>query len=204
MTHRGRSIGAEAEAWREEAGIMAAPAQGEVRELPTSLVQAEQFRRLAEGRLDGAYRLARAILHSAPDAEDATHDAFVLAWRSWRTLRDPARFDAWFDRILVNVCRNRLRWAGRHRHADLTPELVGNSPDPYRAVGERDAVARAMRALSPEQRIVVVLRFYSDLSVEETAARMGIPAGTVKSRLHHAVRRLGTAMSEAEMEELST
>jgi RNA polymerase sigma factor (sigma-70 family) len=204
MTHRGRSIPVQAETWGDEAGTMAAPAQVVISEDAEPASQAEAFRRLAEQRLDRAYRLATAILHDTAEAEDATHDAFVLAWRSWRTLRDAARFDAWFDRILVNVCRNRLRWAGRRRQSDLTPELVGYSPDPYRAAGERDAVEGAMRALSPEQRIVVVLRFYCDLSVEETAARMGIPTGTVKSRLHHAVKRLGAAMSEAGTEELAT
>ena len=153
---------------------MAAPAQTVSTEAAETS-QADAFRRLAERRLNAAYRLAAAILHDPADAEDATHDAFVLAWNSWGTLRNTARFDAWFDRILVNVCRNRLRWAGRRRQSDLTPELVGYSPDPYRAAGERDAVEAAMRALTPEQRIVVVLRFYLDLSVEDTAARMGIP-----------------------------
>lgn len=181
---------------------MAAPAQTVSTEAAETS-QADAFRRLAERRLNAAYRLAAAILHDPADAEDATHDAFVLAWNSWGTLRDTARFDAWFDRILVNVCRNRLRWAGRRRQSDLTPELVGYSPDPYRAAGERDAVEAAMRALTPEQRIVVVVRFYLDLSVEDTAARMGIPRGTVKSRLHHAVKRLGAVMADADIEELA-
>ncbi len=70
--------------------------------------QVAAFRRLADSHLDAAYRLARAILRDTTDAQDATHDAFVQAWRKWSTLRDPARFDQWFDRILVNTCRNRM------------------------------------------------------------------------------------------------
>jgi hypothetical protein len=65
---------------------------------------AQAFLRLADLHLDAAYRLARAILHDATDAQDATHDAFERAWRKWSTLRDPSRFEPWFDRILVTRC----------------------------------------------------------------------------------------------------
>ena len=204
MTQPGRSIPVESDAWGGEAGSVAEPTHSAMHELSQPASQADAFRRLADRRLDGAYRLARAILHDAADAEDATHDAFVTAWRSWATLRDPARFDAWFDRILVNVCRNRLRWAARHRSADLTAEMGGGGKDPYRATGDRDAIEQALRALSAEQRIVVVLRFYRDMQLDDIATWMGIPTGTVKSRLHHALRRLGTVMAEADMKDLMT
>ena len=81
------------------------------------------FVRLADKHLDQAYRLARAILRDAGEAQDATHDAFVQAWRKWETLRDPSRFEAWFDRILVNTCRNRLR-AGRRQATDISAEVA--------------------------------------------------------------------------------
>ena len=73
--------------------------------------RAAAFTRLADEHLDKAYRLARAILRDETEAQDAAHDAFVQAWRKWDTLRDPARFEQWFDRILVNACRDRLRSA---------------------------------------------------------------------------------------------
>src|SRR5712671_5118381 len=60
------------------------------------------FRRFADSHLDAAYRLARAILRDPGEAQDATHDAFIQAWRKWSTLRDQTRFEQWFDRILVN------------------------------------------------------------------------------------------------------
>src|SRR5262245_14422274 len=66
--------------------------------------RAAAFVRLADAHLDRAYGLARAILRDPVEAQDATHDAFVRAWRSWPSLRDPDRFEAWFDRILVNTC----------------------------------------------------------------------------------------------------
>ena len=73
------------------------------------------FQQLARLRLESSYRLARVILNDPAEAEDATHDAFVQAWQRWPSLRDPRRLEAWFDRILLNTCRNRLR--SRRRRA---------------------------------------------------------------------------------------
>ncbi len=69
----------------------------------------EAFASLSRRQVDAAYRLAWAILGNAPDAEDAAQDAFTQAWRRRDTLRDVTRFEAWFQRILVNICRERLR-----------------------------------------------------------------------------------------------
>ncbi len=77
--------------------------------------RADAFRALADRHLDASYRLAYLILGERADAEDATHDAFVTAWAKWSTLRDPLLFEHWFDRILVNTCRNRLRHVARWR-----------------------------------------------------------------------------------------
>ncbi len=83
------------------------------------------FVELAERHLDASYRLARAILHDPADAEDATHDAVVTAWRQFSTLRDVAHFEGWFHRILVNTCRNRLARAGRWHTQDQPPDWAG-------------------------------------------------------------------------------
>ncbi|MEX1344119.1 MAG: RNA polymerase sigma factor, partial [Candidatus Limnocylindrales bacterium] len=80
--------------------------------------RATVFRRLADEHLDASYRLARAILRDPLAAEDAVHDAFVMAWRKWGSLRDVGKFDAWFQRILVNTCRSHLRRASRIRLTD--------------------------------------------------------------------------------------
>ena len=85
--------------------------------------RAAAFTRLADEHLDRAYRLARAILRDPAEAQDATHDAFVQAWRKWDTLRDPARFEPWFDRILVNTCRDRLRGPSRQT-TDISAEVA--------------------------------------------------------------------------------
>lgn len=164
--------------------------------------RADAFRRLVDRQLDAAYRLAAVILSDRVEAEDAVHDAAVAAWRRFDDLRDPARFDAWFHRILVNGCRDRLRSKARHRVRDMGREMLeAEHPrlaDAAEAMGLRDALERALDALGPEERLVVILRFHADLTVPAIAATMGIPEGTVKSRLHRALGRLRVALREAE------
>jgi RNA polymerase sigma-70 factor (ECF subfamily) len=157
------------------------------------------FLMLANEQLDRAYRLARAILHDAVEAQDATHDAFVVAWRKWDSLRDPERFEPWFDRILVNTCRNRLR-ASRWHATDISPELTLATSDHVSRAEDRQLIAAAIASLSPDHRIVVALRFYRDLTVPDIAARLGVPVGTVQSRLHYALKRLHDAIAPAERE----
>ena len=89
------------------------------------------FVRLADEHLDAAYRLARAILREPSDAQDATHDALLQASRKWSTLRDHSRFEPWFDRILINICRDRLRHASRWEARDISDEIVIATGDPY-------------------------------------------------------------------------
>jgi RNA polymerase sigma-70 factor, ECF subfamily len=156
------------------------------------------FTRLAEVHLDGAYRLARAILRDPTEAQDATHDAYVQAWRKWSTLRDPSRFEAWFDRILVNTCRNRLQRAGRWQATDISEEVAAAGGDQYAASNERNRIGLALATLSPDHAIVIALRYYRDLTVEEIGQRLGIPPGTVQSRLHYALKRLHVAIDAAD------
>ena len=159
--------------------------------------RAEAFLRLADQHLDAAYRLARAILRDSTDAQDATHDAFEHAWRKWSTLRDPGRFEPWFDRILVNTCRDRLR-SGRRAATDISVEVAITSGDPYGQAHDRDLLANAIAGLPPDHRVVVALRYYLDLPIESIASRLGIPAGTVQSRLHYALKRLHAAIDTAD------
>jgi len=157
----------------------------------------DAFMRLADEHLDASYRLARAILRDPSEAQDATHDAFVQAWRKWSTLRDPARFEHWFDRILVNTCRNRLR-ASRRRATDISAEVAAVSGDQFGRAHNRDVLGTAIAGLSPDHQVVVALRFYRDLTIDDIAVRLGIPAGTVQSRLHYALERLHGAIDAAD------
>lgn len=145
-------------------------------------------------RLDRAYGLAWHLLGHAADAEDACQEALVAAWSAWPRLRDPARFDAWFDRILVNACMEHLRRQARRPQSTLPdePEIAGR--DTLAGFADKDAIGRALSRLSPEHRAVVVLRYWADLSTDAIAERLGVPAGTVRSRLHYALGALRAAL----------
>lgn len=162
--------------------------------------RASAFVRLADGELDRAYRLARIILGDAGDAEDAVHDAALKAWEHFGELRERERFDAWFGRILVNSCRAYLR-RRRVRRTAVDGSPGRSNPDPAEAVVGLDALERAILALGPDHRTIVGLRFWSDLSVEQIAQRTGERAGTVKSRLHYALRELRAAYEAGERTE---
>lgn len=165
----------------------------------TRLEREAEFARLVDGGLERSYRMARLILRNDADAEDALQDSVVAAWRQWRQLRDYTRFDAWFGRILVNRCRDRLRRADRTRNVDLSPSLAASGGEFDRAERRMD-MARAFDALTADQRIAVVLRYWADLTVDDIGKRLGIPQGTVKSRLHHAIGRLRDELNRGEMD----
>lgn len=152
----------------------------------------ERFVRLAERELDRSYRLAGLILGSATEAEDAVGDALERAWRDADALRDPDLFQAWFDRILVNACRDRLRRRKTVTFVPIATEDAHAAADPFRLVDDRDETVRAVATLPPDERIVVILHFWGDLTLEAAAAHLGWPIGTVKSRLHRALERLRT------------
>jgi RNA polymerase sigma-70 factor (ECF subfamily) len=151
----------------------------------------ELFAELAEGELSASYRLAARLLGNRHDAEDAVHEAVLKAWASFDSLRDPSHFAPWLSRIVVNTCRNMLE---RRCSIRFRP-LADSDPETRDEFGEslvRDSVCRAMAALSPAEHITIVLRYWNDLSVDEIARLTGVPAGTVKWRLHAACRRLRT------------
>ena len=158
-----------------------------------SSVRGAAFTRLAEEHLDRAYRLAHAILRDPTDAQDATHDAFVQAWRKWETLRDQSSFQPWFDRILVNICRNRLKAPSR-RATDISSAIALTTGDHAGQTDDHATLAAAISGLSRDHQVVVALRFYRDMTIEDIAACLGIPAGTVQSRLHYALKRLHAAI----------
>jgi RNA polymerase sigma-70 factor (ECF subfamily) len=160
------------------------------------------FEELVEARLDACYRLAAVLLSDWVEAEDATHEAILRAQRSWSTVRDPSAAHAWLDRIVVNECRDRLR-----RRRVARGILTRQERDPESAVpaddarsAERAALRGALAELGPDHREVVVLRYLLDLPIDAIAARVGAPAGTVKSRLHHALRLLRAAYDAAARE----
>ena len=156
--------------------------------------RADTFRRVAEGSIHDAYRLAGAILRDPAESRDAVHDAFITAWQRWPSLRDPRKFDSWFKRIIINVCRERLRHASRRRSSDLDSQTRVIAVDPSQDVHDRLHVEESLARLKPDDRILLALRYFRDLKVDEIATILDIPSGAVKSRLNRAHSRLRAVM----------
>ena len=150
--------------------------------------------RAARAKVDDAYRLAGYLLGDATEAQDAVQDALVKAWRNWPSLRQPESFGPWFDRIVVNVCRDRMRRHRTLRMVDLEAAGQVESADTFAAMLEGDRVVSAVARLRPDHRIVIALRFWRDMSLEQVAETLDLPLGTVKSRLHYALRALGVEL----------
>jgi RNA polymerase sigma-70 factor (ECF subfamily) len=143
-------------------------------------------------RLDRAYRLATCILRDGAAAEDAVQEAALRAWTMRGGLRDPERAEAWFARIVVNTCRAELARRARRPPGAVEPVMYA-----YRSPELRDEVGRALARLTPDEQVVVAMRYVRDLSVPQIAAQTGIREGRVKSRLHNAQEHLRAAF-EAE------
>ena len=156
----------------------------------------EAFASLAVATGDRLHAVAHRILRDIDLAEDATQQALLNIWRDLPKLRDPARFDAWSYRLLVRAC-----YAGARQTRHWTPSmrlLPSHEPtqadDVSSAVADRDQLERGFRRLSVDHRAVVVLHHYLDMPLDEIADTLGIPIGTVRSRLHHAMRGLRAAL----------
>lgn len=155
----------------------------------------EAFASLALAAGDRLHAVAHRILRDIELAEDATQRALLAIWRDLPQLRDPARFDAWSYRLLVRACyaegRREHHWTPNMR---LMPNDGPSHSDSSSLVADRDQLERGFRRLSINHRAVVVLHHYLDLPVDRVAAILDVPPGTVRSRLHHAMRGLRAAL----------
>jgi RNA polymerase sigma-70 factor, ECF subfamily len=155
----------------------------------------EAFNELVRRRIDQLYAVARLILRDSERAADATQEALVAAWRDLAALRDADRFESWLRRLLVNACYQQARRDRRRRHYEATVTSVDRtSPDPAVGLADRDEIERGFRHLDEQQRALVVLHYYFDLPIAETAASLGLPVGTVKSRLHRTAQLLRASL----------
>jgi len=154
------------------------------------------FARVVETQVDRSFRTARAILGNDADARDATQEAYVSAWRELPALRDPASFDAWLQRIVVNECRSILRRRARVREVSLenVADRPGTGAAPADQLGEIDVVARAFDRLDPDKRAILVLHYLEHEPVAAIAASLGLASGTIKWRLSEARAALNRAL----------
>lgn len=143
------------------------------------------------------YSLAFRLTGNAEDARDVCQEAYLRAYRGLRRFRGDARFTTWLYRITANCASTQLGRRRRHRHEELDEDLELSDPspsiDPVRrseSASLRDAVQKALAALPPKLRTVVVLRDIYDLSHEVIAAELGISVSAAKVRLHRARHRL--------------
>lgn len=154
----------------------------------------DAFDLLLTAVIDHLYRIARLILRDVDSAEDAVQDALVRCWRDLSRLRDPDRFDAWLNRLLLNSVADEARSRRRHSASIAILHLELTQPDGTDALADRDELARVFERLSLDHRTIVVLHHYIGLTVEEAASTIGIPVGTAKSRLHYATESLRAAL----------
>lgn len=159
-----------------------------------------------------AFFVARGLVGSREDALDLVQDAFMKVYRARDTFRDGEPFLPWFHRILRNTCYSHLRGRGRLRRVSLSAHAPGVDPDegdwelhdpeaptPEALVVAGEEAARfqhALTELSARDREVLALRHHQELSYREIADSLGIPQGTVMSRLYHARRRLREALGD--------
>jgi RNA polymerase sigma-70 factor (ECF subfamily) len=159
----------------------------------------DAYEELARDAARRLFPVAVRIVRDADRADDAVQQTLVDIWRDLPSLRDPDRFDAWTYRIVVRHCRadaRRRRSLGGNV-VDLS-DVLSASGDPIGDVALRDQLDRAFGLLSVDHRAVVVLHHYVGLSLGEIADILGVPYGTVGSRLHHALRAMRASIDAAE------
>ena len=144
---------------------------------------------------DRLHSIARRILRDPYLAEDATQRALLDAWQNLPRLKDPDRFEAWTYRLVVNACNAEARRERRHRgNLRLLASDDPVVPDTAGRIAIQHQLDQAFRRLGVEHRTEVVLIHYVGLSSTEAAAAMGTPVGTVRSRLHYALKYLREAV----------
>ena len=148
-------------------------------------------------------KTAYLMLGNKEEAEDALQEVFLKVWQARRTF-DPAKgsVPTWLYRITVNLCISKRR----KRRPLVLPEesfkpVISSDSDPADEF-KKGRLMLALDSLPPKQRTVVVLRYFDDLSYKEIAQAVGIPVGTVKSRLNHAIGKLRVSLGVDEKDEL--
>lgn len=147
----------------------------------------EAFRHLVERYQKRAVAHAMAILFNRDDAEDAVQEAFIDAFKAIASFDTSRTFYQWFYVLLRNRC---YKLTARRRPTESIEEALLLAPQPGIAADTRLALEKAVLSLTPEEREIVSLKYFSGLSYDEIAMHLQIPRGTVMSRLFYARQRL--------------
>ncbi len=160
----------------DDAALLARHARGD----------ADAFGVLVRRHRDRAWAVALRTVGNPTDAADAVQDAFVKAYRTASSFRGDSAFTTWLHRIVVNACLDQLRRAKVRPTLPLdeTTSAVADPADPVGRIDLGGVVVNALARISPEQRVAIVLVDLEGYSVEEAAAVLDVPVGTVKSRCH--------------------
>ena len=158
----------------------------------------DAFAALIGQAADRIYALATLILRDPARAEDATQEAILRAWRELPRLRDPARFDGWLRKLVVNACYDEGRRQRRRAEIALVDLDLRSIDDASGAVAERDRIEHAFRRLPLDQRTALVLHHHLDMSHVEIATLLGIPVGTAKSRIRYGYAALRASLAADE------
>jgi RNA polymerase sigma-70 factor (ECF subfamily) len=141
------------------------------------------------------YNLAYRMLGDTEDARDATQEAFLSCFRNLSSFRGEAAFSTWLHRIAVNACYDSLRRRRDTASLDATPIEPSPHPDHADRADTALDVQRALLSVPPDFRAVLVMHEVQDMPVEDVAEVLGLPVGTVKSRLHRARVALARALT---------
>lgn len=162
--------------------------------------QTEKLTELVERYQGQLHGLAMRLLHRRPEAEDAVQETFLRSLRFRHQFRQGSRVKPWLYQICLNVCRDQLRKRSRRPESELEDMVVadpGLGPE-ARALQEMTArtVRQAVMDLPDKHRDVFVLVQYQHMSYAEAAEVLGVPVGTIKSRMFHASSKLAEALKD--------
>lgn len=174
------------------AGTARTPGTARGRTTCTDRQGAGAFTAYVKARGPVLLRTARSLTADPRDAEDLLQTALAKTYLAWERIEDHRALDGYVRTALLNTRTSlwRKRRIAEFVHGELPEPHHGHSPDPAETLALRDAVWRAVLALPERQRAMVVLRFYEDLSEKDTAAVLGVSAGTVKSTVSRALAKL--------------
>ena len=149
----------------------------------------QEFADRAQTMRERLYRTAYGYLGNPHDSLDAVDEAVYQGFRARRSLRQPAYFETWLTRILMNVCVKQLRRQARVELTDVPPETAAPPSDHL-------PLREAIRSLPEDLRQVIILRYFTGLTLSETAAALGIPQGTAATRQRRALALLRIELEE--------